>query len=300
LWSLVARTAEWQHGLISRQQLRDLGMTEAAIASAIARGRLHRVFREAFAVGHRRIGKRGRLLAAVLACGPGAVVSHGSAAFLLDLWEFEPAEVDVIAPIQAGRKIDGIRRRFVPPPSGPEMELHRDVPTTTSSRTIVDVAGIVRAGSLSRTIEQAAVLGVLDIPEIDRILSGPRRRGSPQLRSILEDWRRYERGTRVRSLLEARLLPLFTRRRLPIPECNEKLTLNGERFEIDFLWREQRLAIEADGRRFHDNPNALIRDSHRNRALAKGGYSVLRLTYEDLRDRSEQTIAEIAHILTSP
>jgi very-short-patch-repair endonuclease len=143
------------------------------------------------------------------------------------------------------------------------------------------------------------VLGVLDILEIDRILGGPRRRGSPQLRSILEDWRRYKRGTRVRSILEARLLPLLTQSSLPIPECNRMLTLDGESFEIDFLWREQRLAIETDGRRFHDNPNALIRDSRRNRALAKGGYSVLRLTYDDLRDRPEQTIAEIARILNS-
>jgi very-short-patch-repair endonuclease len=77
------------------------------------------------------------------------------------------------------------------------------------------------------------------------------------------------------------------------------LTLDGERFEIDFLWREQRLAIETDGRRFHDNPNALIRDSRRNRALAKAGYSVLRLIYDDLTDRPEQTIAEIARILNS-
>lgn len=274
-------------------------MTEGAIASAIACGRLHRVFREAFAVGHRRIGKRGRLLAAVLACGPGTVVSHGSAAFLLGVWDFEPAEVDVIAPIQVGRKIDGIRRHFVPPPSTTEMESHRDVPTTSPSRTIVDVAGIVGPRSLSRTIEQAAVFGVLDILEIDRILSGPRRRGSPQLRSILEDWRRYERGTHVRSVLEARLLPLLSRRSLPIPECNRMLTLGGERFEIDFLWREQRLAVETDGRRFHDNPNTVIRDSRRNRALAKGGYSILRLTYDDLRDRPEQTIAEIARILNS-
>jgi very-short-patch-repair endonuclease len=77
------------------------------------------------------------------------------------------------------------------------------------------------------------------------------------------------------------------------------LTLGGERFEIDFLWREQRLAVETDGRRFHDNPNAVIRDSRRNRALAKGGYSILRLTYDDLRDRPDQTIAEIARILNS-
>ena len=121
---------------------------------------------------------------------------------------------------------------FVPPPSTHEMESHRDVPTTSPSRTIVDVAGIVGPRSLSRTIEQAAVLGVLDIPEIDRILGGPRRRGSPQLRSILEGWRRYSREPRLRSIHGGEAAAVadptaaFRSR-----ECND---------EVDPRWREIR------------------------------------------------------------
>jgi hypothetical protein len=239
------------------------------------------------------------MLAAVLACGQGTVVSHGSAAALLGLWEYQPRLVDVIAPIEAGRKIDGLRRHHAPLPSPRHAHIHQGIPCTSPSRTIVDVAGMVREASLSRTVEQAAVLGVLDIPEIDLILAGPRRRGSPCLRGILEHWRRYSPKTRIRSRMEAKLLPLLSRRNIPIPECNEVLVVEGESFEIDFLWRPQRLAVEADGNQFHDNPLAQARDRHRDQVLKAAGYRVPRLSWDDLRDRPEVTIAEITRLLNS-
>jgi very-short-patch-repair endonuclease len=274
-------------------------MAEAGIAHAIGTGRLYPVFRSAFAVGHERIGRHGRLLAATLACGSGSVVSHGTAASLLGLWDWVPDQIDVIAPVESGRKIEGIRRRFVPPPSADEVLLHKAVPTTSASRTIVDVAGIARDGTLSRMIEQAAVLRMLNVPEIDLILAGPRRRGSPRLRILLNDWRRYSPGIHLRSRMEAKMLPLLTRRDLPIPECNQKLRIGGDTFEIDFLWRPQRLVVETDGGEFHDNPAAGARDSHRNRVLARAGYSIPRLGWEDLRDRPEATMAEIGRLLTT-
>ncbi len=178
-----------------------------------------------------------------------------------------------------------------------ERLLKDGIPVTTPSRTIVDVAGIVGSRSLDRTIEQAAVRRVLNVPEIDRILAGPRRRGSRKLRAILTDWRRYKPGVRLRSVMEARMLPFLTRRELPVPECNEKLKLDGETFEVDFLWRDRRLIVETDGRRFHDNPRALARDSRRNRVFARAGYSTLRFGWEDLRDWPEATMAEIARLL---
>jgi very-short-patch-repair endonuclease len=299
MWWRVGAIAEGQHGVVSREQLRDAGLAEAGIAHAIATGRLYRVSRSAFAVGHRRIGRHGRLMAATLACGTGSVVSHGTAASLLGLWEWVPDRIDVISPVETGRKIEGICRRFVPPPSPTEVLLHEGVPTTSPSRTIVDVAGIAREAILSRTIEQAAVLRMLDVPEIDSLLAGPRRRGSPRLRTVLDDWRRYSPGIHLRSRMEAKLLPLLNRGRLPIPECNQKLRLEGETFEIDFLWRQQRVAVETDGGKFHDNPTAGSRDSHRNRVMARAGYSIPRLGWEDLRDRPEATMAEIARLLTT-
>jgi very-short-patch-repair endonuclease len=273
-------------------------LSEAAIGRVVAGGRIYPVFPTVFAVGHRNIGRRGELFGALMACGEGSVVSHGTAASLLGLWGFQPERIDVIAPGEAGRKINGVCRRFAPLPRADETSTHDGVPATTPSRTLVDLAGILQRLSLQQIIEQASVLGVLDIPEIDRVLATSRpRRGSPQLLAILEDWRRYKPGALIRSRMEAKLLPLLTRRALPIPECNAKLRIGRETFEIDFLWRDQRVALETDGGRFHDNPAAAARDSHRNHALSSAGLLIPRLGWEDLRDRPEAAMAEIAHLL---
>ncbi len=117
VWRKVLGRADRQHGVVSRNQLRALGMSEGAIDHAIAAGRLHPLFRGAFAVGRRQVGRSGVLLGATLACGEGSVLSHGTAAAHLGLWERPQSRlIDVVAPVEAGRKISGIRRRFTPPP----------------------------------------------------------------------------------------------------------------------------------------------------------------------------------------
>lgn len=274
-------------------------MGEGAVDYAIASGRLFPLFRGTFGVGHAQVGPYGRMLAATLACGTGTVVSHGSAAFLLGLWESRPESIHVIAPEQAGRKIPAIRRHYVPPPSGGEAIVREAISCTSPARTIVDLAGGVGEASLRRTIEQAAVLQLLDVSELDSILLGPRRRGSRCLRRILDEWRRYP-ALRLRSRMEAKLLPLLSQGGLPIPSCNEMLRIGERSFEVDFLWRRQRLAVETDGGRFHDNPQAQARDLARNRALTGAGFRVLRLRWEELRDRPEATIAKIGRLLRSP
>ena len=111
------------------------------------------------------------------------------------------------------------------------------VPCTTASRTIVDVARLAGTKLLADTIEQAAVLELLNVPEIDGILLERRRLGEKKLNRVLEPWRRYSPRVRVRSRMEAKMLPLLTHHALPIPECNQKLRIGKETFEVDFLWR---------------------------------------------------------------
>jgi very-short-patch-repair endonuclease len=293
----VAALAERQHGVVSRDQLLALGLSEAAVRHAIVTGRLHPIFHGTYGVGHAGIGNNGRMLAAVLSCGGGSVVSHGTAAVLLGLWDRQPRLVDVIAPVQAGRKIPGIRRRHVPPPRPCDAWLHDAVPCTSPSRTIVDVAGIASEARLRRTVEQAAIHLMLNVPEIDAILAGPRRRGSPRLRTILEGWRRYDSAIRLRSPMEARLLPLLSQHGIPAPKCNEKLRLGNETIEVDFLWRANGLVVETDGMKYHDNPEAQARDGRRIRALRAAGYRVWRLRWEDLELRPQMTMAELARRL---
>lgn len=296
-WWGAAELARCQHGVVSRDQLLGLGLSEPVIEHALAGGRLHQIFRGAYALGHLGTGWRGRMLAAVLASGEGTVVSHGTAAYLLGLWERRPRLTDVIAPVQAGRKIPGIRRRFTPPPPPRDTWSQDSVPCTSPSRTIVDVAGIVGEAALRRTIEQAAVHRMLNVAEIDAILTGPRRRGSPRLRVILDDWRRYSPTTRLRSRMEAKLLPLLTQHDIPVPECNAKLRIGSDRFEVDFLWRHRRLVVEADGSAYHDNPEAEARDHHRDGVLSAAGYRVCRVRWEDLQERPAPTMATLARYL---
>lgn len=272
-------------------------MGERAIDFAIAHGRLYPVFRGVYGVGHGPLGRLGRLLGATLACGPGAVVSHGTAASLLGLWDTEPQLIDVIAAVQMGRGHSGIRRRHVPQPLSRDRWLFDLVPCTSPSRTVVDVAGMVRELSLRRTVEEAAVQGMLNVPEIDAILAGPRRRGSPQLRLVLEDWRRYPATMRIRSPLEARLLPLLTQWKIPIPRVNEDLALGDDTFEIDFLWSRQHVVVETDGGKYHGHPVAQARDSRRNRILRAHGYEVRRLSWDDLERRQAQVRAELTRLL---
>jgi very-short-patch-repair endonuclease len=282
--------------LATISQLREAGITDASIDRAVAAGRLHPVFHGVYSVGHRFLTPPGRLLAATLACGPGSVVSHGTAAWLLGLSAPRPDRIDVIAPIEAGRKIAGIRRRFVPLPSGREIWRRAGVPVTSPARTIVDCAGSDPLG-IAAMIEQASVLRLLDIAAIDRVLDGPRRQGAKRLRRAIEPWRRYKPGIKIRSRMEAKLLPLLSEAALPIPETNVRLRIGDRTYEVDFLWRRQKLVVETDGGRFHDNPAAGARDSDCNHALTGAGYRLPRLGWEDLRDRPEATMQELANLL---
>jgi very-short-patch-repair endonuclease len=292
----VGGLASRQQGLVSRWQLQGLGFTDNAISKAIERSWLHPVFHGVHAVGHHHLAPSARLLAATLACGDGAVVSHGSAAWLYGLSQRKPDEIDVIAPVEAGRKIAGIRRRFVPTPVGREVWRRAGVPVTSPMRTIVDCAGSHPKG-VAGMVEQASVLSLLDVAAVDQILDGPRRRGAKHLLRVLEPWRRYRPGIKIRSRMEAKLLPLLTEAALPIPQTNARLRVGGKTFEVDFLWRRQKVIVETDGGRFHENPAAGRRDSNRNRALTGAGFRLPRFGWEDLRDRRDATMHELATLL---
>jgi very-short-patch-repair endonuclease len=238
------------------------------------------------------------MLAAVLACERGTVLSHGSAAELIGLWDKRLPVVHVIPPDWSGRKIDGIRWHRVRLPDADEVEVRDEIPCTTVSRTLVDMAGWTGWNSMRRLVEQAAILRQLDVEEVDRILSLGRRRGAPRLRRILVPWRgtREERPV-VRSRLEARLLPLLIEEGLPAPHTNVKLRVDGHRFEIDLLWEKQRLAIETDGEETHGTPVAFQRDRWRDQLLVAAGYRTSRITWRQVVDEPDAVINRIARML---
>jgi len=294
----IGDLAERQHGVVSRRQLRGLGIGDSTITLRIASGYLRPLFREAFAVGHGAITRQGRMLAAVLACEQGTVLSHGSAAELLGLWDKQLPAMHVIPPDWSGRKIDGIRWHRVRLPAGDEFEIRDGIPCTTVSRTLVDMAGWTGWSSMRRLVEQAAILRQLNVEEIDRILSLGRRRGAPRLRAILIPWRGGGEPTpKLRSKLEARLFPLLVERGLPRPRCNVRLEIEGNWLEIDLLWEEQRLAIETDGEETHGTHAAFQRDRWRDQILVAAGYRTARITWAQVRDEPDAVVNRIARML---
>ena len=241
------------------------------------------------------------MLAAVLACDERTVLSHGSAAELLGLWDKQLPVVHVISPGWSGRKIPDIRWHRVRLPLPDEIEIRDGIPCTTISRTIVDMAGESGWGRLRRLVEQAAILRQLDVDEIDRILSRGRRRGAPRLRAILAGWRgTVEPRPRVRSRLEARLLPLLIEEGVPAPRTNVKLQIEGHLFEVDLFWEKQRLAIETDGEETHGTRAAFQRDRKRDQILTAAGYRTARITWRQVVDEPHAVVNRIARMLKAP
>jgi very-short-patch-repair endonuclease len=299
LWKLAAA----QHGVVSRKQMRALGMSDDVIDHAIGLGRLHRVFRGAYAVGHPHRSAQSRLMAAVLACGKGAVISHRSAAALLRLIDKGPVVIDVIAPPSRGRKIDGIRLHLVRPPRLDETGTMHGIPCTSPARTLVDLAGVVGERTLRSAFERAAARRrMLDIPAIERSID-PRRRGMKVLAKLIDEWRGAApllktRG-KLKSPLEAKVLPLIAQRDLPPPLFNAPVQIADGRIEVDFLWPDHRLVLEADSRDFHGTAVAFERDRWRDRELMRAGYSVLRVTSREAEREAEAVAATVASRLST-
>lgn len=275
-------------------------MSETGIHRALVAGRLHPVFRGTFAVGYPTIGDHGRLRAATLTCGNGAFVSHRSAAALLGLLDKGPVVIDVIAPPSRGRKIDGIRFHRVRPPRLEETGTVDGIPCTSPARTLVDLAGTVGDRTLRSCFERAAKRRYLDIPAIEASMD-PGRCGVKSLRALVDAWRQaapVARKGRLKSPLEAKILPLLLRRDLPAPLLNAPVEIAQGRIEVDFLWPDRRFVVEADSRDFHGAAVAFERDRWRDRELLRAGYTTLRVTHHQAEHEAEAIADSITAALT--
>ncbi len=273
-------------------------MSDSAIRHAIETGRLHPVFRGVYAVGRSQIAERGRLFAATLACGDGAVISHRTAAALMGLLDRAPASIDVIAPGWRGHAIAGIRPHDVRRPQPWETGTYDGIPCTSPARMFVDLAGVVGTRTLRSAFERAAARKLLDIGAIEGSLGHGQRRGTPTLRGLLDEWRPAVPvlGTaRLKSPLEAKVVQLLVRRGLPMPLANAPVALTEGAIEVDFLWPEHRFVLEADSRAFHAPDVAVERDRWRDRELMRVGYASLRITHQ----QAESEAAEIADAIAA-
>jgi Transcriptional regulator, AbiEi antitoxin/Protein of unknown function (DUF559) len=295
----LADLADEQSGLASLAQVEDRGLGARGASHRAASGRLHRVHRGVYAVGHRSIGRAGALRAAVLACGEGAVVSHGTAAAMWGLWNRWPVLVDVIVPCEAGRKIDGIRAHRCRYPHPEEVTMRGGVPCTTPARTLVDNAGTYGRPRLQRFVEEALVRKLLDFGALDLAMHRAKgRRGIRALDAIAERWRMPSgEAPDVRSVFEARILPPLVAIGFDWPECNRTLKIGGEKFIADFYWPQQRLLVETDGEATHGTPVAFSGDRRRDQVLMSEGYRATRVTWAHMRDELTETIRRIRKTL---
>jgi hypothetical protein len=291
--STIARIAAQQHGVVAAKQLSTAGLGRSAITERVRSGRLHRIHRGVYAVGHSGLSWHGRWMAAVLACGEGAVLSHGSAASLWGLLKPIEGPVHVSVPSTSGRSTRrGIHlhrspslrsQSFAEPSPSPSsnwqgggrgrrlLTTYRDnIPVTTVSRTIEDLraSSLIPSYLIRRAIRQAEIKGM-------------------KLEGVETD------GTR--SDLEVAFLALFASHRIPHPEVNVKLG----RWEVDFLWREERLVVEADYWTYHRGSVAFEADHERDLDLRQRGYAVLRFTDRQLEAAPERVVADIRRELAA-
>ncbi len=274
----IVALAQRQRGIVTVAQLVEVGYTRSAVSHRVRRGWLLPVFRGVFQVGPVR-AQWGLELAAVLATG--GVLSHHSAA---SLWGIRPhdGEIHVTVTGHDQRPRPGLR---IHRSLSVNAAVQDGLPLTTPARTLHDLAAHLPQHELDRAVEQAQVLRLATRDQLAREMP---RRGSRALRAALDN-----EPALTRSEAERRLLALIRQARLPRPEAN--VIVNG--FEVDLLWREQRLIVEIDGFQYHSTRQAFERDHARDAALQAAGYRVMRVTWRQITDQPHALIAQLAVLL---
>lgn len=292
----ISAVAVRQYGLISLTQLKALGIDKAAAHARVRAGRLHRVHQGVYAVGHPLLAQEGRWMAAVLACGPQAVLSHRSAAALWGLRRDTRSRTDVTAPGRRGRMPAGIDAHRHGSLEAQDRTTVRGIPCTSLARTLLDLAAGDTSRQLTNAITQAEVLRVFDLAAVQDVVARSRgRRGVKRLRRAVSAY--DSRSEQARGELERRFLALCARFELPPPEVNAPFLLEGGQIEADFLWRDARLIVEADGRRFHATASAFERDRQRDQLLLLAGWRVIRCTWRQVVDRPEELARTLRTLL---
>jgi very-short-patch-repair endonuclease len=274
----LAELATRQHGVVSRADLLGLGVGEHAIDRLVRAGRLHRLYRGVYAVGHNALTLHGRWMAAVLACGLNAALSHTTATAALDLRRAGET-IHVTVPGRGGRQAPkGIKLHRSPTLTPAEITTVRGIRVTRPARTIIDVARLVSRDELARIVEEADRRGLVDFRELEAARS-------PSLHAVL---RAYAPAP-TRSALERRFLKLCRDHGIERPEVNAVI----EGMEVDFVWRDRKLIVEVDGYEFHRSRGAFERDRERDVELAMRGWTTRRFTWRQVESRSQWVAAAI-------
>lgn len=285
----VAELANRQRGVLARGQLAALGLRDTAIERMLASGRLHRVHRGVYSVGHRHLDRHGRWLAAVLAYGGGSLLSHRSAAALWGLRP-NPSPVDVTAQRgRHGRRVGIVLHRAKL--DDEDRGVRNGIPVTSVARTLFDLSEVVALSEVRGACEEADRLGLLEMKRLKRVIErGWGRRALRPMRPIVTEARA---AMLTRSPLEDDFARFCDEHQLPRPTFNTTVL----DYEIDALWPKQRLVVELDGFAFHHHRAAFERDRARDAVLQIAGYKVLRITHRRLTSEPDLVAQELRTLL---
>lgn len=290
--AVIADLAAAQHGVVARWQLLANGVTTPTVRSRVRSGRLRPVHRGVYQVGPVP-GRYAREMAAVLACGPGVVVSHRSAG---SLWAILPPP-DATTPVELSINS---RRPFRRPGvvvhrtlslDGDDLTHVEGVPITSPVRTLLDLAAVLRFRELEQALARAERAELVNRADLSKAIERNRHRpGVTALRALLAG---EAVPAMARSEAEERFLQLLRKAQLPSPETNVRV--HG--FEVDFLWRAQGVAVEVDGFAYHGSQASFEGDRRRDAHLAAQGIHVVRVTWRQLTTEPEAVLVRLAQTL---
>lgn len=294
----LARLAARQHGVVTLEQLAMAGIGPSGARNRVAAGRLHRVHRGVFAVGHPVLPGRGHWMAAVLAYRPDAVLSHRSAAALWGLRGDTRPTTDISLPRHCARSRPGLRAHASLTLERRDVDRVEGIPCTTVARTLLDLADVLDARGLERAIEQAEVLRIYDQAKVDLVLTrAVGRRGAASLRAVLDS---HAEPALTESELEEAFLALCREHGLARPEVAVPVATGEGFLKVDFAWREQRLVVETNGYTFHGHRGAFERDHRRDNLLYLAGWKVRRFTWRQITGEEHLVAATVRAALAEP
>ena len=291
----IALIAAHQRGRVARRQLRAAGIGNGVVDRLIKRSMLFALHSGVFAVGHPGVVPLGRETAALLAVRDGAVLSHGTAAALWGLRPVDAGEdlIHVLVPGGSAASPAGVRvhRTRILAPN--DVRVRHGLPVTSPARTLLDYAAELTERELEFLFDQAMVAKMITVRDVDEIIGRANgRNGRPALRALVE---RQRDPAFTRSEAEARFLGLIRAAQLPEPEVNARV--HG--YEVDFLWRAERLVVEIDGFRFHSTRHAFEHDRRKDAKLQVHGLATMRFTWSQLVRESYAMIARVAQALAA-
>ena len=291
-----------QHGVLTLPQLKALGLSASGVKRRTAGARLHRLHRGVYSlVPYALLTRRGHWIAAVLACGPGAVLSHRTAAALHELRGTQRAKIDVTVPGRSCRRPSRVDIHRSTTLTDADVTIVDGIPCTTVARTTFDLADVVNRRSLERAFDEAESRGLFDLHALDaQLVRNPTRPAARIVRSVLEE--HYIGAAPTESELEEAMFALVRRRGLPLPKVNHWIDLGdgGPMIRADFAWPEQRVILETDGARYHGTQQARERDPRRDQRAILAGWTPIRTTWRQVMRRPRELESTLLALVGSP